>query len=83
MNLVKVSWSFGESIDCQRSPVNVPHVEDRAVVTRHLRVGPHELYAYRCKAQVRAHAEVGNGGDQGDGSGDVVEDTIGAWLGES
>lgn len=52
-------------------------------MTRHLRIGTHILYANGCKAQVRAHGEVGNGGDQGDGSGDVVEDTLSTWLGES
>lgn len=40
------------------------------------------LNTYWCLAQVRAHGEVCDRGNQGDGSGNVVKDTMRARLGE-
>jgi hypothetical protein len=33
-------------------------------------------------AQVGSHAEIGNGGNHGDGGSDVVEDAVRPWFGE-
>ena len=81
INLTKIRGSLG-AIDRHSSPIDVAHVKDLAVGTMNLAVGTHELHGDRCKAQVRCHGEVGNGCDQGNSGGDVVEDTVGARLGE-
>ena len=33
-------------------------------------------------AEVRCHGEIGNGGNHGDGGGDIVEDPVRAWFHE-
>lgn len=74
--------SFVDSSEGLGSPIDVAHVEDRAVGTVDLPVGALKLDADGGEAQVGAHGEVGNGCDQGDGGGDVVEDAVGARFGE-
>lgn len=68
-------------------PVDVANVEDlaSAVDTSAVdlgRGGTTELDNNRGLTEVRAHREVGDGGDHGDGSGDVVEEAVRARLGE-
>lgn len=58
-------------------PVDVADIEDLAVHASNLRVGADEFGVDGSPAEVGSHAEIGNGRDQGDGSGDVVEDAVG------
>lgn len=60
-------------------PIDVSNVVDFTVDTGDLGVTSQELDVDGCPAQVGGHGEVGNGGDHGDGCGDVVEDTI-CWV---
>lgn len=59
-------------------PVNVSNVKDLTVLAMHKRVGSEPFHLNGSPTQVRAHAEIGNGGNHGDGGGDVVEDAVGA-----
>ena len=63
-------------------PVDVSNVEDLTKVTCDLRIGSNELRLDCRLSQVRTHSEVGDGCDHGDRGGDVVENTVGARLGE-
>jgi hypothetical protein len=63
-------------------PVNVTHVEDLTVYSGDSRVATSELNIDGGPAQIGCHAKVSNGCDHGDAAGDVVEDAVGAWLGE-
>ena len=64
-------------------PVDVSHIEDLTDVTRNLGIViAHEFNLNPSLAQVGAHGEVGDSCDHGDGSSNVVEDTVSAWLGE-
>lgn len=63
-------------------PVDVSNIKDLSQVATDLGVGSLELDLDGSPAEVRAHGEVGNRGNQGDGSGDVVEEALRAWLGE-
>ena len=83
MNLAKVRRDSLEYIECYSSPIDIAHVKDLTVMTMDLRVGTRVLDGDGCKAQVRTHGEIGNRSDQGDGGGDVMEDTFGARFGES
>ena len=42
---------------------------------------PHELGLDTRLTEIGAHGEVSDRSDHGDGSGDVVEDSVRAWLG--
>jgi len=65
-------------------PINVADIEDLTVHTANLRhVGSGELDIDRGPAEVGSHGEVGNSGDHGDGSSDVVEDAVLARLGHA
>ena len=67
------------------SPVDVSDVEDLtgpACEATNFRVVPHELDQNRSLAEIGAHGEIGYGSNQGDASGDVVEQTVSARLGE-
>jgi len=65
-------------------PIDVADVEDLTVDTANLsHVGSAELNIDRGPAEVGSHREVGNSSDHGDGSSDVVEDTVLAGLGHA
>jgi hypothetical protein len=65
-------------------PIDVADVEDLTVDTADLRhVRSAELNIDGGPAEVGSHREVGNSGDHGDGSGDVVEDTVLTRLGHT
>ena len=63
-------------------PVNVANVEDLTKSAGNLGVGTDEFRANASLSQVGAHGEVSDTGDHGDSSGDVVEETVWARLGE-
>lgn len=64
------------------TPVYISNIEDLTKVPRDLRIGPNELGFDTRLSQVCTHSEVGDGCDHGDRGGDVVENTVGARLGE-
>lgn len=64
-------------------PVDVADVEDLTVDTADNGVVAHELNIDRGPTKVGGHGEVGDSGDHGNGSGDVVEDTVLARLGDT
>lgn len=66
----------------QNLPVNVANVEDLTEGAGNLGVGAYEFRADASLSQVGAHGEVSYAGDQGDSSGDVMEEAVCARLGE-
>ena len=65
-------------------PIDVADIKDLTVHTADLRhVGSGKLDIDRGPAEVGSHGEVGNSGDHGDGSSDVVEDTVLARFGHT
>lgn len=63
-------------------PVNIANIEDLPVEAANFGIGTDELDGDGCLSQIGAHGEVGDGGHQGDGSGDVVKDALRTRLGE-
>ncbi len=66
----------------QSLPVDVAHVEDLTKGAGHLGIGTDELRADASLSQVGAHGEVSDTSDHGDSSGNVVEESVCARLGE-
>lgn len=64
-------------------PVDVADVEDLTVDTTNFRVVSLEFDVDGGPAEVGGHREVGDSSDHGDGSSDVVEDTVLARLGDT
>ena len=64
------------------SPVDVANVKDLTEGTSNLGVATYELGCDASLSQVGAHGEVGDTGDHGNGSGNVVEEAVAARLGE-
>lgn len=64
-------------------PINVADVEDLAVDTTNNRIASLELDVDGSPAKVGGHGKVSDGGDQSDGSGDVVEDAVLTRLGNT
>ena len=79
MNLVNIRAVMARRF-LKYSPVNVANVEDLTVDAMHNSGAALELNINWRPSQVRSHREIGDRGDQGHTSSDVVEDTIGARL---
>lgn len=73
---------FNIPIMSQCLPVNVANVEDLTKGAGNLGIGTDELRANASLSQVGAHGEIGDAGDHGDSSGDVVEEAVCARFGE-
>jgi len=75
---------MGESTE-KSVPVNVSNVEDfpiSTLKTTDLWVVTDEFDWDTGLTEVGAHAEVGDGSDQGDSGGDIMEETVGTRPGE-
>lgn len=57
-------------------PVNIANIKDLPVDAADFGIGTDELDGDGCLSQIGAHGEVGDGGHQGDGRGDVVKDAM-------
>ena len=68
--------------DSSYLPVNVAHVEDRAVIAMYARVAPRKFDRNGGEAEVGTHGEIGDSGHHGHQGGDVVKDAVGTRLGE-
>jgi hypothetical protein len=61
-------------------PIDVANVVDRTVVTTNDRVITVVLDSNGCETEVGTHGEIGNGGNEDNSSGDVVEDAVATLL---
>ena len=63
-------------------PVNVAHIEDRAVSAVNARVASRKFDRNGSETEVGTHCEIGDRGHHGYQGGDVVKDAVGTRLGE-
>ena len=63
-------------------PVNVANIEDFTKGARDLGIGPDKFGTNASLSQVGAHGEVSDTSDQGNSSGNVVEESVCAGLRE-
>lgn len=63
-------------------PVNVSNIEDLTEHARDLGISSNELRLDTSLSQIGTHSKVCDRSDHGDRSGDVVEETVRARLGE-
>jgi hypothetical protein len=61
---------------CSNKPINVSNVEHFTVRACNFGVASHEFDDDSSVSQVGCHGEVGNGSNEGDGGGDVMESKI-------
>ena len=81
---IKVSCDQGRQVE-MILPVNVANVEDLTVSAHHstnLGVASDILNNDGREPKIGGHGKVGDGGDQGNGRGDVVEYAVSTRLGE-
>jgi len=71
--------SLQDTYWCGNKPINVSNVEDFTVPACNFGVASHELDDDGSISQVGCHGEVGNGSNEGDGGGDVMESTLATW----
>ena len=71
--------SLQDTYWCGNKPINVSNVEDFTVRACNFGVASHELNDDGSVSQVGCHGEVGNGSNEGDGGGDVMESTLATW----
>ena len=72
----------GSLVLSQNSPVDVANIEDLTKGAGNLGVGTDEFRTDASLSQIGTHGEVGNTGDQSDGSGNVVEEAMCTRHGE-
>ena len=75
-----MSVSTASSHDSINVPVNVSDIEDFAQVPRDLRVTSHVFRLDASLSKICSHCKVCDGGDHGDGGGDIMEDAVGTRL---